>query len=81
MLSDQSYFCASGSHYWSQARTVFKERAIISKGQLIFWQVETIIFTIFHRLLALMSQENPSFRAVETDFTANNGFYNKKEKL
>ena len=81
MFADQSYFCTSGSHYWSWARTVFKERGIISKGQLIFWQVETIIFAIFHRLLPVMFQENPSFRAVETDSTANNGFHNKKEKL
>ena len=43
--------------------------------------METIIFSIFHRLLPVMLQENPSFRVVETDFTANNGFYNKKEKL
>ena len=51
---------------------------------MIFLLVETMFFSIFQRLLRLMEtmfQENPSFRLVETDFRANNGFRKKKEKL
>ena len=61
-----------------------KKELIIASGQLIFLLVETMFFSIFQRLLRLMEtmfQENPSFRLVETDFRANNGFRKKKEKL
>ena len=32
-------------------KTALKERAILAGGQLIFWQLETIFFSIFQRLL------------------------------
>ena len=87
VLFDQSFFSASESYYWIRCKTVLEERA---SGQPIFWIVETIVFSIFQRLLPVivfirlvetMFQENPSFRPVETDFGANNGFRKKKEKL
>ena len=67
-----------------------KKELILASGQLIFWLVETIFFSIFQRLLPVivfsrlvetMFQENPSFGPAETDFRANNGFRKKKEKL
>ena len=64
-----------------------KKELIIASGQLIFWLVETIFFQrllpviVFSRLVERIFQENPSFKLVETDFRANNGFRKKKEKL
>ena len=67
-----------------------KKELIFARGQLIFWIVETIFFSIFQRILPVicffclvetMFQEYPSFRLVETGFRANNGFRNKEEKL
>ena len=68
-----------------------KKELVIASGQLIFWLVETIFFyssetpaselPVFFRLVETMFQKNPSFRLVETDFRAINGFQKKKEKL
>ena len=66
-----------------------KKELIIASGQLIFWLVKTIFYSIFQRLLPVyfrlvetMFQENPSFQLLETDNNrANNGFRKKKEKL
>ena len=62
-----------------------RKELILASGQLIFWLGETIVFSIFQRLppvmVETMFQEDPSFRLVETDFRANNGFRKKKEKL
>ena len=71
-------------------RTVFKGGLILASGQLILWLAKTIFPSIFQRLLPaivffrlveIMFQENPLLRLVETDFRANNGFGNTKEKL
>ena len=65
-----------------------KKELIIASGKLIFWLVEIIFSSIFQRLLPvifrlveMMFQESPSFRLVEADYRANNGFRKKKEKL
>ena len=65
-----------------------KKELIIASGKLIFWLVEIIFFSIFQRLLPvifrlveMMFQESLSFRLVEADYRANNGFRKKKEKL
>ena len=66
-----------------------KKELITASGQLILWLGKTT-FSIFQRLLSVivffrlvetMSQENPSFRQVETDYVANNDFRKKREKL
>ena len=80
-------FLSSGNSVFLQFS---KKEPINASGQLIFWLVETIFFSIFQtpasdsffsRLVETMFQENPSFWLVETDFRANSGFRKKKEKL
>ena len=67
-----------------------KEKLIIASGQLIFWLMEIIFFSIFERLLpvidffhlaAKMFEENHSFRLVEANFGANKGFRKKRKKV
>ena len=74
----------------SRGEQFSKEGLVLASGQLIFWLVKTIFSSIFQRLLPaivffrlveIMFQENPLLRLVETDFRANNGFGNTKEKL
>ena len=83
MFFDQSYFYASGSHYWNKGGSSFKEKAYYCCWTTDFLasrnQIRNLIFqrllpvTVFFRLVETMFQEIPSFRLVETDFRANNG--------
>ena len=48
VLFYQSYFSASGSHYWNQrGKQSPKKELIIASGQQIFWLLKTIPFSIF----------------------------------
>ena len=66
-----------------------KKELIVASGQLIFWLVGTIYFSIFQRLLPVIffsfggnDVSSKSFiLAGGTDFRSNNGFRKKKEKL
>ena len=69
--------------------TIFKERAYswttdyLASGNHFFSIFQRLlpVIVFFLRLVGTMFQENPSFRLVEMDFRANNGFRKKKEKL
>ena len=89
VVFDQSYFSARGSYYWNQRENSFQRKSLFFLVD-IFLASETILFSIFHRLLPVTlfspSSGNVILKksfipASETDFRANNGLHKKKEKL
>ena len=57
-----------------------KKELIIASEQMISWLLDNNFLSIFQRLLPVIVFFL-SFRLVETDFRANNGFHKKIEKL